>query len=1006
MRIVVLLNFLLLNLAILGQPLSSFQNVAHLTDELPQHTVQSLQQDKDGFVWIGTESGLCQYNGSSIKTFKTGLKSNYTLKDNKINAIEFDKSGRLWIATAKGLSIFWPDRSTDYNAANTLLANKFNALSKDRVVNCILIIDKHTTLVGCSGGYGLINESSGSINYFATTLIDKKKVTPNIIKIKALPGRKFLMLTQKEGLLLGDFEVGFTSFYSSNAPISDGNIEYFDFVQISPTRYFIATDEGLYIGNSSILKKVSVAFKTNGFNTNLQCNVLLHCQRTNTVLVGTYTQGLVVFDTSGKMLDHVYSTSTNRPLLSNNIFAILSDKNNQGYWIGTGQGLTRFFYKENYFYNFRLADESGGHLLTYPLYTEDNKTLLAGTIAGLFRIDIFTKKQKLIPTPQNTKNRFYSIVKQKEGTLLFGTDNGIFYAGNVNTTNLKRFSDIHAELKFMDRSRIYFIHQTSMGNLLFAYRNDTAVGLANWNPLKKMVTIEHIDKNNRLSAKNVINSIVADNVRRVYIGTNEGLFQYDLTTSNFSTVVAPGVGGLNNAQVNTLYTDKSSLWISTFGGGINRLKLTDKMLSYVTENEGLSNNDTYQIQSSGDSILWISTNRGISSYNKKSGVIVTYDINNGTLDNEFNRNSSFKCGDTIYFGGLRGITSFTATAMQKSDIRPTVLISDIYVVSSTGDSLIYPNANGSLTVSQSQNTLRLLLSCPFYINPSATKYYYRILPDANEWISTGSDKQILLTGLGKGSHQIEVKAITSEGEMSSNIASLLIKVKARWYQTLLFKTAMLLLFSSIGWAIYRLRKKQKEKEKAIREQIAADLHDDLGGTLNSIKLYAQLAHTNHEDNPYLIRVSTASQAAVSGLKDLIWTLDDSKDAIGDLSAKIEKATKDIFESAAIDFTCHTAPIAAEFLLTKEEKRTFYLILKEAITNCVKHSFATTASLTFDIYNKKPLIRFEDNGKGNFLAFNNEGHGLQNMKIRAEKAGYVCRIFSQEQKGTTVEIAIA
>jgi ligand-binding sensor domain-containing protein len=69
-------------------------------DGLPQNTVHCLVQDRQGFIWLGTENGLARFDGSYFKVFDritTGV-----LKSNRISALYAEQDGTLWIRTSSG----------------------------------------------------------------------------------------------------------------------------------------------------------------------------------------------------------------------------------------------------------------------------------------------------------------------------------------------------------------------------------------------------------------------------------------------------------------------------------------------------------------------------------------------------------------------------------------------------------------------------------------------------------------------------------------------------------------------------------------------------------------------------------------------------------------------------------------------------------------------------------------------------------------------------------------
>ncbi|RIV27777.1 hypothetical protein DYU11_05635 [Fibrisoma montanum] len=86
----------------------------HLTtaDGLPNSTVLCFTQDKYGFIWMGTENGLCRYDGRSVKSYYYNRDQKNSIPHNRVTALYTDADGKVWIGTAHGLAQF------DYEAQN------------------------------------------------------------------------------------------------------------------------------------------------------------------------------------------------------------------------------------------------------------------------------------------------------------------------------------------------------------------------------------------------------------------------------------------------------------------------------------------------------------------------------------------------------------------------------------------------------------------------------------------------------------------------------------------------------------------------------------------------------------------------------------------------------------------------------------------------------------------------------------------------------------------------
>jgi two-component system sensor histidine kinase DesK len=172
---------------------------------------------------------------------------------------------------------------------------------------------------------------------------------------------------------------------------------------------------------------------------------------------------------------------------------------------------------------------------------------------------------------------------------------------------------------------------------------------------------------------------------------------------------------------------------------------------------------------------------------------------------------------------------------------------------------------------------------------------------------------------------------------------------------------------------------------AERERIARDLHDVLGHTLSVIVLKAELAGRllSHPDNPNPARAA----AEIADVERTARTaLADVREAIGGyrargLGAEIEAARRTL-DAAGVTLILDSEPSAAAGLSANEET-VLALALREAVTNIVRHSRATTCRLRFIHQDGRRRLVVQDNGNNPILR---EGNGLRGMRQRVESLG--------------------
>jgi ligand-binding sensor domain-containing protein len=91
----------------------------HFTTEqgLPQNTPYALLEDREGFIWIGTEEGLARYDGNTFVIYQNDPQDTTSLGKNWVRDLAEDPQGNIWVGTVGGLYCFRKklERFEDYS---------------------------------------------------------------------------------------------------------------------------------------------------------------------------------------------------------------------------------------------------------------------------------------------------------------------------------------------------------------------------------------------------------------------------------------------------------------------------------------------------------------------------------------------------------------------------------------------------------------------------------------------------------------------------------------------------------------------------------------------------------------------------------------------------------------------------------------------------------------------------------------------------------------------------
>jgi two-component system sensor histidine kinase UhpB len=227
-------------------------------------------------------------------------------------------------------------------------------------------------------------------------------------------------------------------------------------------------------------------------------------------------------------------------------------------------------------------------------------------------------------------------------------------------------------------------------------------------------------------------------------------------------------------------------------------------------------------------------------------------------------------------------------------------------------------------------------------------------------------------------------------------------------QTLL-KNSLLLgigMVALLFFFIYNnFRTKQKLKLENIRNNIAADLHDDIGSTLNSISLFSEVAKKEAgKEIPALKQIGVSSRKIIDAMSDIVWTINPDNDNFENVIERMRSNAYLLLKAAEIDFNFKADESLNTQSLPMHARKNVYLIFKESTNNIVKYSKATRAMFHVTLENKNIKMVIRDNGIGFDMANAQMGNGIKNIKRRATEIGGQLTVDSSIGNGTSIELS--
>ncbi len=209
------------------------------------------------------------------------------------------------------------------------------------------------------------------------------------------------------------------------------------------------------------------------------------------------------------------------------------------------------------------------------------------------------------------------------------------------------------------------------------------------------------------------------------------------------------------------------------------------------------------------------------------------------------------------------------------------------------------------------------------------------------------------------------------------------------------------------WLIYQ-SVAARRKESRLRNQLASDLHDDVGALLGCTMLAGKKLEQRVTDEKSLHevgRILNSTTKATQGLRDIVWLTNQEQDTLQHLIAKLNETAQIYSDYYTITFSAAKLTQLAKTQLSLAGKRDIFLVVKEALNNIHKHAQAERIELSLSLSDGRFRVCVKDDGTGFDLnavhADDRVGFGLKSMANRARHLGGTLTIDSEPGSGTEV-----
>jgi signal transduction histidine kinase/ligand-binding sensor domain-containing protein len=286
--------------------------------------------------------------------------------------------------------------------------------------------------------------------------------------------------------------------------------------------------------------------------------------------------------------------------------------------------------------------------------------------------------------------------------------------------------------------------------------------------------------------------------------------------------------------------------------------------------------------------------------------------------------------------------------------------------------------------------------------------FQHLLREGDDWSPPQPERHLTLAGLAPGAYRIKVRAVRAYGQAAGPPAVLAFRILAPAWRRPWFLAVGGAALAGAAWLLHRRRLRRAMEIERIRTRIASDLHDDIGANLSQIAVLSEVARQRADGAGVplaepLGQIADTARSSVDSMSDIVWAVDPSRDSLRDLAQRMRQMAGDLCAArqVALAFEAPDANVP----LGADERRELFLFFKEALTNALEHSGCRRLRAVLALEPTRLLMRLADDGRGMPAEPPETGHGLRNMRRRAERLGADLAIEAREGEGTTVSLSI-
>lgn len=802
-----------------------FQQIG-IEDGLPSNKVFMTKEDKDGFIWIVTETGVCRYDGVNLKSYSLEKIEDIRKRTFVALYLDIDSKGKIWLISNNGLLFKYDSGLDDFVYQDQVQPdNRSNIYVGD-----FKITHNDQFLLGSYNGlYRYDPETSETLK------IDSISSTVTaIVKTKS----NEYYIGSREGVFVIDPELK----PLFNLKSKEKNGSWFQGDQKIESLYLQESDKKLWIGteNSGLFSYDIVHYElVHASPISEQIDAPIRSITDfggGKLMIGTDGGGLFLYDSfHSEILNQlVYQEDEDHSLSSNAIYDI--QMNSQGViFISTYRGGLNIYnpQRQNFSSIRHIRGETSSlkNDVVLSIIEIQPGVVSFGTDKGL---SIWNKQtdvwNHISLDPHANMNRSAVVLSQAQDS-----NENIWVASFIYSLSRVSFGGHRYSLKqehqvIPTSSKVKKIFYHPHGEMIIGTINSGLYSFLPSGKIKQYALQEPIDM-----------EIFSDS--KAIIANRDGIYMLDLEHDEIQ-LMNDGVlsDSLSNKVIVSLLVDQNRvLWIGTLDNGVLKYNPNDETIRSFRTKDGLASNIIYDLVSDQSGHLWVATALGLSKINEKQ--ILNFYESDGLISTDFNRNAAMRDADgMLYFGTNRGVITFDPKSIRPSEINKKLVFTDFYlnherIISGENSILENPlNETSEITLLYNQNSFSIGFTNIDFVHPEQGEYSWKLEGFDDEWISDDGIDRAVYTNLNPAEYVFRLQLSDQLGNLIAPEHQINIKIeKPIWKTTLAYFVYLLFILLLISILLYSNRLRIESKNAAERLHFLIEMAHEIKTPLTLIR---------------------------------------------------------------------------------------------------------------------------------------------------------------------------